>query len=407
MRIVAATTVSGPYIVARYRRFAEMHPHHELILLEFGRVSRDYAWLPTEDAVPYHRVVLSEAPVQRLGAWQRVGLIQVALARLRPDLLVVCGYGVTGMVCALRWARAIAKDVPVVLLSDSTADDMPRVFWKEAIKRRLVGQCATALVAGRVHADYLVRLGMANDRIFSGYDVVDNAHFAAGADAARRDAETLLARLGVPPRYFLTVSRFIRTDAGIDRVKNLHRLIQAYAAYRARAGGRAWGLVILGDGDLRSELEQQIERFGLGGKVLLPGFQQYPQLPAYYGLASAFIMPSLKDTWGLVVNEAMAAALPVLVSRRCGCAAELLEDDRNGWTFDPFDVEGLTDLMVRLAADELAAATMGQASRKIIGQWTTDTFARNLERAITLAKAMPANKITLTDQITLWAMQYS
>lgn len=406
MRILAATPVTGPYVVARYRRFAETHPQHELTLLEFGRVSRDYAWLPSDDVVPYQRVVLSEGPVNGLRPAERVRLIQGALARLRPEVLVVCGYGVTGMACALRRARVMAPGVPVVLLSDSTSDDRARVPWLEAIKRRLVGQCSAALVAGRIHADYLAGLGMPRDSILLGYDVVDNAYFADGAEAARRDASALRARLGLPPRYFLTVARFIRADGGVDRVKNLHRLIAAYDAFRSGAAAAAWGLVILGDGELRPELEAQIDRLGLHGQVLLPGFRQYPELPPYYGLASAFVMPSLKETWGLVVNEAMAAGLPVLVSRRCGCAAELVEDGRNGWTFDPLDVAGLTDLMRRIAADEAGSATMGQASRKIIDQWTPDTFARNLGRAVEVARRVPAAAPGLIDELILWTMQY-
>ena len=81
----------------------------------------------------------------------------------------------------------------------------------------------------------------------------------------------------------------------------------------------------------------------------MPGFKQYDELPIYYGLAGAFIHASTTEQWGLVVNEAMAAGLPVIVSERCGCAPDLVENGRNGFTFDPYDVDALTHLMLKMA----------------------------------------------------------
>src|SRR5207244_4064698 len=102
--------------------------------------------------------------------------------------------------------------------------------------------------------------------------------------------------------------------------KNLPRLLEAFAGYRRLAGDAAWELVLLGDGPLRPELVALLKDLELDGHVLLPGFKQYDELPAYYGLAGAFIHASTTEQWGLVVNEAMASGLPVLVSDRCGCA---------------------------------------------------------------------------------------
>src|SRR5206468_501416 len=101
-----------------------------------------------------------------------------------------------------------------------------------------------------------------------------------------------------------------------------------YARYRMAAGPGAWSLVVLGDGVLRGDLEQLRTELNLGDHVLFPGFKQYDELPAYYGLATAFIHASMVEPWGLVVNEAMAAGLPVLVSARCGCAWDLVEEGR-------------------------------------------------------------------------------
>src|SRR5208337_5127598 len=95
----------------------------------------------------------------------------------------------------------------------------------------------------------------------------------------------------------------------------------------------------------------------------LPGFKQYEELPAYYGLAGAFVHASTAEQWGLVANEAMASGLPVLVSNRCGCATELVEEGRNGFAFDPENVEQLAGFMRRLGCGPTDAASMGMAGR--------------------------------------------
>src|SRR6185312_9170680 len=120
--------------------------------------------------------------------------------------------------------------------SESQAIDHPRVWWKEAIKRRRVRRFSAALVGGPRHRDYLVDLGMPPDRIALGYNAADNAGIARQADSARRDDR---GRRGLPSGpYFLAVSRFVPE-------KNLVRLIGAFAAYRRGvAGARAWGLVL-------------------------------------------------------------------------------------------------------------------------------------------------------------------
>ena len=228
-------------------------------------------------------------------------------------------------------------------MSDSARHDEPRRRPREAAKRRVVRLFSSGVVAGDLHKEYACALGLPAATVFAGYDVVDNKHFDRGARAARRAAARWRGRLGLPARFFLASSRFIAR-------KNLLRLLDAYARYRRRAGAGAWGLVLLGDGELRADLERRIARADLAGQVILPGFRQYDELPAYYGLAGAFVHAATSEQWGLVVNEAMASGLPVLVSERCGCAPDLVSEGVNGFTFDPCDVDQLAGLMQRVAA---------------------------------------------------------
>jgi glycosyltransferase involved in cell wall biosynthesis len=204
--------------------------------------------------------------------------------------------------------------------------------------------------------------------------------------------------LRLPRHYFLAVNRFIAK-------KNLTRLLLAYARYRSQRGEHAWKLVMLGDGPLRESLYEQCRDLQLEKDVLFPGFAQYDLLPAYYGLASAFVHASVVEQWGLVVNEAMAAGLPVIVSNRCGCVPELVSEGRNGFTFDPFDVAELTGLMARVS-DHPNLDGMGEASRTIIGQWSPDRFAEGMLRAAETASAVGPIRPRPLDILLLLAGRY-
>jgi len=331
-----------------------------------------------------------------------------------PQVVFIPGWSSTLAFAVLRWC--VRNNVPAVVMCESTARDERRVWWKEWVKRRLVDLCASALVGGAPQADYLRALGLPTERIFKGYNAVDNDYFEREAQSARREAQSAkreapggkreaesagrqapgaerfapCALHALPERFFLASARFIEK-------KNLARLIEAYARYRELSAkrqapgaerlapcalrGEPWDLVLLGDGPLRSPLCSLRSALGLDGCVHLPGFKQYPDLPAYYGLASAFVHASTTEQWGLVVNEAMASGLPVLVSNRCGCAQDLVREGQNGFTFDPHNVEQLAELMSKMSAPDFPLSTFGAESRRIIADWGPERFARGLKDA--------------------------
>jgi 1,2-diacylglycerol 3-alpha-glucosyltransferase len=108
---------------------------------------------------------------------------------------------------------------------------------------------------------------------------------------------------------------------------------------------------------------------------------------------------------GLTVNEAMAAGLPVLVSRHCGCARDLVEEGRNGFTFDPCNVEQLSQSMLRLSSMSAAEReAMGRASQEIVNRWTPELFAENLEKAARAALAAPQPTASLLDRTLVWLL---
>jgi len=221
--------------------------------------------------------------------------------------------------------------------------------------------------------------------------VVDNAYFREKTEEIRSQRSVVRRKYQLPENYFLASARFIEK-------KNLPKLIQAYAKYRKSSEVRSqksavsdeapWDLVILGDGPLRETLNSQLSALNLSEHVRLPGFKPYNELPVYYALANAFVHASTSEQWGLVVNEALASGLPVIVSERCGCVPELVQG--NGFTFDPFDEQQLAGRLLKMASlSDDERKILSDASYRISANLAPERFGEGLEQAAELAFSQP------------------
>ena len=305
-----------------------------------------------------------------------------ALEQANPDVVAVNGWNNFGSLVATDCC--VRRGIPMVVMSESARQDESRTWWKEMIKRRIVALYSAALVGGQRHVEYLVELGMPRERIFTGYDVVDNAYFRRRAEEIRSQKSDVRKQYGLPENYFLASARFIEK-------KNLPTLIRAYAAYRQKSeasGNRPWDVVLLGDGPLREALNSQLSTLNLHRHVRLPGFKQYDELPVYYALAKAFVHASTTEQWGLVVNEAIASGLPVIVSNRCGCVPELVQG--NGFTFEPTDEHELGSRLLHMASlSDDERRRLGDASYRIAANFAPERFGEGLEQAAQLALNQP------------------
>lgn len=375
-RVAIIVARLGPYHVARLAAAGAVLGAESCIALEVAAENREYAWDRVEVQGFRRRTLIQDRDYQDVPARERSRMMRDALEEERPDVVAISGWGFSEARAAVSWCRLNGR--VAILMSDSQERDAERHWYKEAIKRQLIKEYDSALVAGERHAQYVVKLGMERSRIFTGYDVIDNHHFARGAEAARLDADGRRSDLGLPRDYFLCSARFLPK-------KNLSTLLQAFGQYREQAGLGAWDLVLLGDGPLMPQLRDERARLGLEASVLFPGFKQYDELPAFYGLARAFVLPSTSEQWGLVANEAMAAGLPVLVSKACG-SAELVREGENGFRFDPMNPRELAGLMTKLTRADERLAEMGHSSRRIIDARAPSAFAKGLVEAIEIGE---------------------
>ena len=357
----------GPYHLARIRAFCDfVKTKFQVVGMEMSRNDSDYQWKTNIENIDLEIYsILGEIKPNQIGRNTIIQKTVKTLSQVKPDVLVIAGYSQLSMLSALLWSLWYRK--PTVLLSESKEDDEPRQWWKEIVKSWLVKRYSSALVAGYPHKKYLTQLGFPENAIFTGYDVVDNNVFHPD------NISHISSPLNKP--FFLAINRFVKK-------KNLPLLISAYACYQAQIGESSWDLVLCGDGELRSQLEDLIKQYKLENHIHLTGFLQQDELLPYFAHAKCFIHTSTTEQWGLVVNEAMAAGLPVIVSNRCGCFEDLVLAGVNGFGFDPENQKELTNLMIKMSSAEIDLEAMGKASLQHIEKYSPDYFAHGLNSAI-------------------------
>lgn len=383
----------GPYHFARLSALASLV--HTVVIELFGMDAVN-GWDKVTESGGFRRITLFEKNTQEPTLRRQLAeRIPEVLTKLAPSVVAINGWSDKAALAALKWC--LRTGTPSVVMSASSAIGKRRPWRTEVVKRRVVRNFSAGLGGGTPHVDYLTGLGIPRERIFPGCDVVDNDYFGSQTVAARSNAVLLRARHGLPVNYFLTIARFVPE-------KNLHRLLHAYAAYRKSAGAKAWEFVLLGDGELKPELLRLREDLRLEDHLFLPGYKQYAEIPPFYALAGAFVLPSMSETWGLVVNEAMSSGLPVIVSKNCGCHRDLVAHGRNGFIFDPHNTEDLANALLRISTEKDLRFSMGEASRAIIAHWTPKMFATNLHCAAQAAAAAPTRRTSFADRLLLNAL---
>lgn len=372
IRVAVLFSNYGPYHLANAEAFAEVEDI-DAHFIELASEDQLRPWRTNRDALGFSVTTLVNTPLERTPLTKLVRELYGVLNALRPQALVISGYGRPSMLAAARWAQMHGS--ASIMMSDTTDVDRRRVWWKEWIKHLLISRYYDAgFVGGTASRRYLCELGMPQDHIWERQLVVDNAYFAETSKGVLEKADELRKSSGLPERYFLYVGRFAPQ-------KNLVRLLQAYRRYKD-SDPDGWKLVLVGDGPQREELLEVAHDLELTD-VIWPGFKQINELPLYYALASGFIIPSVSEPWGLVVNEAMACGLSVLASSRCGCVPDVLEEHTNGYTFGPFSVEEISASMSKLAQlKESERFAMGEASRNIVSGYTPEARAESLADCI-------------------------
>jgi len=288
-----------------------------------------------------------------------------ALREARPDCVVVSGWSTYAAQAALTWCRT--RRVPYVLLVESH-DAGPKPGWrrrvKEAVVPPIVKRAASVLVTGSLARESMLALGASPERVRVFANTIDVVRYGERADELR-------ASLGPSEDVtVLTVAR-LAPEKGIDL------LLSA-------AANASFSVVVLGEGPERARLER------LAGELdVRATFTSKPwdEVVDAYAAADVFALLSTHEPWGVVVNEAAACGLPLVLSDRVGAARDLLRDGENGFLVPAGDVDAAADALRRLAGDGDLRARMGERSRELARGFGYGPSVDNLLAAVREATA--------------------
>lgn len=282
------------------------------------------------------------------------------LERQRPQVLVLTGWSTFASQAAIAWS--VARRVPFILQAESH-DIGPRSAWRRAVKGavvpRVVRRASSVLVTGTLARESLVARGADPDKVRVFANTVDTEWFAAAADAARLHRESLRARIGLEPDDVAVLS-----VARLSPEKALDTLIRAVAgAARPRLH-----LVLAGQGPERAALERLAA--DLRVRTTFLGSVDWDDIAATYAAADVFALLSRHEPWAVVVNEAAACGLPLLLSDQVGAAHDLLEDRVNGFLVPSYRAEASAALALQeLCDNEALRSSAGKRSREIAAGW--------------------------------------
>ena len=270
-----------------------------------------------------------------------------------PDALVLTGWNSWALVQLALAAKR--RGIPVIVRGDSRAGR--RGLATRLAHRTLLRIYSAFLVVGESNREFYLSYGIAPEKLFDCPHFVDNDRFATAAAALRVERGAILASWGIPEAALCVLF------AGkLAPVKNLPLLLEGLE--RARREAPQLHLLIVGEGPQRAELERAALARSL--PVSFAGFLNQSEMPRAYAAADLLVLPSRSESWGLVVNEAMASGLPAIVSSAVGCAPDLVAEGQTGWVFPAEDSAALASRLVLAArASEQLVAIGERAQRRV------------------------------------------
>lgn len=320
----------------------------DVLAVEVATTSSDYAWERSADVPGARKVTLF--PGQSFDEISPLRRYRAMLAAVWRSNFVAIGlsYGEVDAILLSWTLRLLGKRV--VVFSETKFDDKQRSIWHELLKCALLSCYSAAIVGAKRHIEYFRFLRFHRRPIIPGYDGVS-------LERVRRQAGSMLAPGGIAyeTRPFVYVGRFVAK-------KNLEKLIEGYACYLALGGPTARRLVLVGSGDEEAMLRRRCDELDISHLVNFAGFLTAAEVSRTLASSLALMLVSSEEQWGLVVNEALAVGLPVVVSHEVGSRDALVRNLVNGFVVESSSPASIGHAMLLLATDRATWERMVTAS---------------------------------------------
>jgi glycosyltransferase involved in cell wall biosynthesis len=345
MRVALLTNFIPPYRLSLFRAIARQAG--ELRVFVSTRMEQDRSWVPDWSGL--------DVVVQRTFTvnhkWGNSDFTEITerhfpydtllqLQRWSPDVIIAGELGARSMQ-AIWYGRLTGT--PVVLwatLSDYL--EAGRSQLVHTVRAHMVRRAAAVIVNGESGARYIKRLGLSEEQLLR-IPCTTDMQTLFELPASKSAMELLYA-------------------GSLSERKGVHKFLDGLAEYARRNSNQRIRLTVVGDGPMRPRLQQQPIPQNVA--IRWVGAVPYEDLPRWFADGSVFVFPTLGDEWGVVVNEAMAAGLPVLGSTYSQAVEELVRDGENGWLFQPDSVENIVTALTRVyATSDAMLARMREIAR--------------------------------------------
>jgi glycosyltransferase involved in cell wall biosynthesis len=341
----------------------------ELLVVQIASIEKSRVELGDNDTIfhqyPYH--LIHDGILEDVSLTQRVLGILNQIKTFKPDVVNLTGYYDVASWIVLFYCKI--KGIKTVLSNESTEGDHTRNSIKELFKSLIIKQFDGYFNFGTLSKNYLLTLGAKPEKMLVSRNCVDNELLK------KTYSESILSRSERQIALNLSKNNFIFVGRLIE-FKNLFFLLECFADAQKQSENDS-GLIILGDGKLKENLQNFVKKQNIKNVSFQNGVS-WQKVPEYLALSDVFVLPSYSEPWGLVANEAMACGMPVLVSEKCGCAVDLVQNDKNGFTFSPYDKNQLTSLLLKFMNNELDSLKMGEISEQIIKDYSPQNVAKEM-----------------------------
>jgi glycosyltransferase involved in cell wall biosynthesis len=369
MRLAVVTTHPIQYYAPLFRLLAK-EPEIELNVFytwsqssQGSKYDRDFGkmieWdIPLLEGYPYEFV---NNTAKDPGVHHFKGIINPDLNKKirawKPDFLLIIGWNFRSHLACMSYFKG---RTPVLFRGDSTLlDEKPGLkrILRRIFLRWVYHKIDYALYVGRNNHDYFYKHGIKENQLYWVPHTVDNERFN-GLNAYEQEVIQWRRELGLGDNDLVVLF------AGKLEPKKdpdfMLRLAQHLSDPRLK-------LIIVGNGKLEEELKM---KGSPDNRIIFLDFQNQQKMPLIYRLCNIFVLPSAGpgETWGLAINEAMACKRPVIVSAKCGCAPDLVEEKMTGWVFEPGEKGDLKikELLQKILDERSILDSMGdQAWQKL------------------------------------------
>jgi glycosyltransferase involved in cell wall biosynthesis len=381
-----ATQFDGPFF-----RYLSRHTNLELTVYYTETASALAPYDPElkrcpdwdNDAVSGYRFEVFPEPL--LGRI-RIGLRVVTS---KPDLIILSGVRSFDnffiLICSF-FAR-----IAVGFRSDNCITQAGQSTWRGALRalvyRRLLRFFKTGHPVGTLAEEHLVSLGVAKSRIFRFPYLVDTATLVARFEAFQPRRLFLRASYGIGSDDFviLGVLKLLAREDPLTLVRAFVSMMELQR--NSMKSMRSAHLILVGDGDLRPEIEALIRDHQIS-TVHMPGYVNYTRLPEFFAIADVLVHPAIGESWGVTVNEAMVCGLPVLAAQTVGSARDLIRNGVDGLTFPPGDSGALAEILRVLLSEpgtltRMRSKCADSAAHTVFNYSRTANELRNAIRFVT------------------------